>query len=208
MEKMLTGTGMNENPKKPSAPGEQVDYALREAGSVPDASIRAYLMFHYASLVVNKVVDTHLSNWGLSVPRYAVLRGLLKKRSMTMVELSRYLMCNASNANSVVGRLVRDGFVKRESNPLDGRSTRVKLTPKGLKIAQEVVEPHRRFLIDLMAFMDTKDLQQFTVSIEDMISRAGDLSTGARLAASTSKSGEDKKVRKPARASRKLQASS
>lgn len=161
--------------RRPLAPGERVDMAIREAGSTPDTAIRAYLLFHYASTVINKAVDQHLSAWSLSVPRYSVLRNLLQRGELNLVELSRLLMCNASNVNSVVGRLERDGFVKRSSNPHDGRSTTISLTPKGKKTAREAVLPHREFLSKLMMVLDERELQQFSRSVEELISQAADL---------------------------------
>jgi DNA-binding MarR family transcriptional regulator len=165
-------------------PGEEIDTAIEVAGSAPDAAVRAYLLFHYASVVVNRAVDLHLSNWGLSLPRYSVLRNLLARRELPLVELSRLLMCNASNINSVVGRLERDGLVKRRSNPHDGRSTTISLTPKGKKTARAAILPHREFLAQLMNSLDEPDLQQFSRSVEELISQAGKLAADARLPAS------------------------
>src|SRR5436309_13790888 len=97
--------------------GESVDLAIREAGSPPSEAVRAYLRLHYASGIIIKKVDQHLARWGLSVARYAILRLLLNKDAMTLSELSRSHVCAAGNMTTLIGRLQRDGLVRRTIDP-------------------------------------------------------------------------------------------
>jgi DNA-binding MarR family transcriptional regulator len=162
--------------KRPNnALGESVDLAMREAGSPPSEAVRAYLRLHYASGIIIKKVDQHLARWGLSVARYAVLRLLLNKEAMTLSELSRSHVCVAGNMTMLIGRLERDGFVKRIPDPRDRRVTRVALTAKGRRIITEAVAPHRAFLEELMAPLGTEKIRALAASIDALAERAAGL---------------------------------
>jgi DNA-binding MarR family transcriptional regulator len=152
--------------------GESVDFAMREAGSPPSDAVRAYLRLHYASAIIIKKVDQHLARWGLSVARYSVLRLLLNKEAMTLSELSRSHVCVAGNMTMLIGRLERDGLVKRIADARDRRVTRVALTAKGRRITAQAVEPHRAFLEDLMAPLGPDQVRALAKSIDTLAERA------------------------------------
>jgi DNA-binding MarR family transcriptional regulator len=155
--------------------GESVDLAMQEAGSPPSEAVRAYLRLHYASAIIIKKVDQHLANWGLSVARYAILRLLLNKQAMTLSELSRSHVCVAGNMTMLIGRLERDGFVKRIPDPHDRRVTRVVLTAKGRRITSEAVAPHRAFLEQLMAPLGPMKIRALADAIDGLAERAAAL---------------------------------
>jgi DNA-binding MarR family transcriptional regulator len=152
--------------------GESVDLAIREAGSPPSEAVRAYLRLHYASAAIVKKVDQHLARWGLSVARYSILRLLLNKEAMTLSELSRSHVCVAGNMTMLIGRLERDGLVKRMADPRDKRVTRVALTAKGRRITADAVAPHRAFLEGLMAPLGVGKVRALAKSIDALAERA------------------------------------
>jgi DNA-binding MarR family transcriptional regulator len=155
--------------------GDSVDLAMREAGSPPSEAVSAYLRLHYASAVIVKKVDQHLARWGLSVARYSILRLLLNKEAMTLSELSRSHVCVAGNMTMLIGRLERDGLVKRMSDPHDKRVTRVALTAKGRRVTADAVAPHRALLEGLMAPLGAEKVRALGKSIDALAERATDL---------------------------------
>ena len=156
----------------PIALAASVDLAMREAGSAPSEAVRAYLRLRSACGIIIKKVDQHLARWGLSVARYAILRLLLNKKAMTLGELSRSQVCVAGNITMLIGRLERDGLVKRIADPKDGRVTRVVLTAKGRKVTAAAVEPHRAFLEELMAPLGIEKISALAASIDTVAERA------------------------------------
>jgi DNA-binding MarR family transcriptional regulator len=158
--------------KPQPALGESVDLAMQEAGSPPSEAVRAYLRLHYASGVVIKKVDQHLARWGLSVARYAILRLLLNKEAMSLSELSRSHVCVAGNITMLIGRLERDGLVKRVVDANDRRVTRVALTAKGRRVTAAAVAPHRAFLEDLMAPLGVQRMRMLGDTVDALAERA------------------------------------
>jgi DNA-binding MarR family transcriptional regulator len=169
---LMTSHKRTGNRKPGIALGESVDMAMQEAGSLPSEAVRAYLRLHYASAIIIKKVDQHLAHWGLSVARYAILRLLLNKQAMTLSELSRSHVCVAGNMTMLIGRLERDGFVKRIPDRQDKRVTRVVLTAKGRRVTSEAVGPHRAFLEQLMAPLGALKVRALADSIDALAERA------------------------------------
>jgi DNA-binding MarR family transcriptional regulator len=156
-------------------PGKSVDIAIAEAGSSPSTAVRSYLHFHYASNVIIKKVDQHLSRWGLTVARYSILRLLLNHQVMTLTELSKSHACAAGNITALVDRLERDKLVRRIANDKDRRVTQVALTDKGRAVTKSAIGPHRRFLEKLMAVLKPANIKSLRKAVNALASQAAKL---------------------------------
>ncbi|MEU4190693.1 MarR family transcriptional regulator [Kribbella sp. NPDC026611] len=55
-------------------------------------------------------------------------------------DLSRSLLLSSGGTSNVTNQLVRRGLVVREPDPEDGRGTQIRLTPEGVKLAEEAVK--------------------------------------------------------------------
>lgn len=150
--------------------GESIDTWLKGATRPDATAVRTYLVLHYAATLITKKVDQHLAKWGLSTPRYAILRLLEDKEPVTLSWLTRSHVCAAGNITTLVARLQRDGLVQCTTDPKDRRITRVQLTGKGSKLVKSAVEPHRRFLSELMGAVSTKDLQSLATAVDKIAS--------------------------------------
>ncbi len=75
---------------------------------------------------------------GLTAAQSCLLR-CLSHGSCTMGDLATELLCDASNATQLVGRLEARGLVTRESDPDDRRTRRVTITATGRR-QQRAVE--------------------------------------------------------------------
>jgi DNA-binding MarR family transcriptional regulator len=155
--------------------GESLDFSIREAGSGPSEAVRGYLHLHYGSGIIVKKVNQHLAQWGLSVSRYSILRLLLNRDAMALSELSKSHVCVAGNITSLVDRLERDGLVRRVSDPDDKRVTRVLLTTKGRTITASAIEPHRRFLENLMNPLGVAQIRNLAQAVDLLARQAGRL---------------------------------
>lgn len=152
--------------------GESIDFAMREAGSPPNEAVRAYLRLHYASGIIMKKVDQHLAHWGLSVARYSILRLLLAHEAMTLSHLSKSHVCVAGNMTALIGRLERDGLVRRMTDADDKRVTWVALTAKGRTLTASAVAPHHRFLKELMSPLTSTDVSAFIRTVDTLVRQA------------------------------------
>ena len=83
-------------------------------------------------------VETRLAEIGLSLPKLAALQRLNDAGGvLPLGQLAGRLSCVKSNVTQLVDRLEADGFVARESDPLDKRCRRAVITEQG-RAAREV----------------------------------------------------------------------
>ncbi|NVM97554.1 MarR family winged helix-turn-helix transcriptional regulator [Arthrobacter sp. SDTb3-6] len=84
-------------------------------------------------------VDAVLKPLGLSYARLELLRLLSFTRggALPMASASARLQVHPTSITNVVDRLERDGFVRREAHPTDGRATLVVLTPAGRMLVEQ-----------------------------------------------------------------------
>jgi len=83
-----------------------------------------------------------LAELGLTGAEYGVLatlRRMGRPYELTPTELSRQLLLSSGGTSNVMNRLVKAGLVEREADPVDGRSTRVRLTAEGVAVAERAV---------------------------------------------------------------------
>jgi DNA-binding MarR family transcriptional regulator len=66
------------------------------------------------------------------------LLGILRDRTPTMSELAELLELDKSSASGLVDRAQKRGLVRRVPSQLDRRSVRIRLTPEGRGLVQEV----------------------------------------------------------------------
>ena len=84
----------------------------------------------------DRAMTRKLAEVGLSVPQYDLLMSLMKKDGQTQQELASRLLVVKSNVSSLLSRAERDGLIKRQENPEDGRAKIVTLTPAGRRLAK------------------------------------------------------------------------
>src|SRR3989442_9362547 len=101
-------------PRRPPAPDVLVFALLGAAGAV-EARLEAAV-----------------SPLGLSLAKLGLLRLLAEaKRPLPAPELGQHQRCVRSNITQIVGRLEKDGLVRRRADADDRRSVRAALTPAG-----------------------------------------------------------------------------
>lgn len=83
-------------------------------------------------------VDAVLKPFGLSYARLELLRLLSFSRdgALPLASASARLQVHPTSITNVVDRLERDGLLRREKHPSDGRATLAVLTEKGRELAE------------------------------------------------------------------------
>ena len=87
-------------------------------------------------------MDTELARLGLTKAEYeilAVLRASGEPYRLRPSDLSRRLLLSSGGTSNLLRRLTASELVEREPDPADARSSRVALTPHGVKTAEEAV---------------------------------------------------------------------
>lgn len=78
--------------------------------------------------------------------------------SLRVTDLAETLGIDAPAVTRKVQQLEREGLVVRQSDPADGRATRIRLTPAGRRTLERVVRARRAWLDRLLGDWDDKDL--------------------------------------------------
>src|SRR5438034_6492599 len=81
-----------------------------------------------------------LAELGLSFSQAHALRLLDPETPMPMSALAERLFCDASNVTGIADRLETRGLVRRQSAEGDRRVKALTITPKGVKLREQVVE--------------------------------------------------------------------
>src|SRR5207247_6338369 len=77
------------------------------------------------------------AGWGVVRPSYgSILVPLFEENGLRIGELARRARLSKQTMTTMVRLLERDGLVRRERDPADGRAFRVVLTAKARRVAQ------------------------------------------------------------------------
>jgi DNA-binding MarR family transcriptional regulator len=114
-----------------------------DPGDPADLAERLYVAVQHAGKRL-RILDDEL---GLSPVRFSVMGALAFHPPMTVGELARFEHVRSPSMTRLLRDMERDGLVRREPDPHDGRRTLVVLTPRG----REVVDRARGRKIALFA---------------------------------------------------------
>lgn len=92
--------------------------------------------------LMEQAVRAELAEIGLTYAEFDVLAALRRGGEpyrLKPSELSRSLFLTSGGTSNVLQRLAQAGYVEREADTGDARSRWVRLTPKGLRIAEEAL---------------------------------------------------------------------
>jgi DNA-binding MarR family transcriptional regulator len=110
----------------------------RYADAFPDAdrdSIEDFLLLVSSANQLQQTMGRYLAakGFGLTAPRYSLLRLLYLSRdkSLAQGEIARSLNVTSANVTQLIDGLERDGLVEREISAPDRRVTFARLTPQG-----------------------------------------------------------------------------
>lgn len=107
--------------------------------------------------VVLRTLNAVLEPFGLKYQEYAVLATLRVAGAPYRLPPSRLqatLLFTSGGLSNLLKRLERAGWIKRSIDPSDGRGVLVKLTPKGVRLADEAMPRHAAAELHLVRMFD------------------------------------------------------
>jgi DNA-binding MarR family transcriptional regulator len=96
-----------------------------------------YLVNRAARLLA-QMFSRRLRRHDVALAQWAILLFLYARDGQTQRELSRVVAIEPPTVARTIDRMVRDGLVRREPHPHDGRATRILLTPRALALREEL----------------------------------------------------------------------
>jgi DNA-binding MarR family transcriptional regulator len=131
--------------------------------------LRVWLRLLACSTAIERLLSLRLrKEFKVSLPRFDALAQLERfPDGLSMSDLSRRLMVSNGAITGLVDRLMAEGLVQRQGDPLDRRSTIVQLTRKGRDIFLRMARRHEEWVVsilgDLSAEAQSELLQNLTL---------------------------------------------
>jgi DNA-binding MarR family transcriptional regulator len=136
----------------------------REARAVDDdhLAVRTWLRLLSLTTQIEQEIRARLrERFNTSLARFDYLAQLERHPDgLRMSALSRFLMVTGGNVTGLTTQLEAEGLVERQPDPEDGRSWRVRLTPKGASEFAAMATEHERWLRALFDGVPVADQQQ------------------------------------------------
>lgn len=107
--------------------------------------------------VVLRTLNQVLEPFGMKYQEYAVLATLRVAGAPYRLSPSRLqstLLFTSGGLSNLLKRLEKDGWIKRSIDPNDGRGVLVKLTAKGIRLADEAMPRHAAAELHLLRMLD------------------------------------------------------
>ena len=121
-------------------------------------TLATYVRLQRAANAVRAFAARHLGNSGLTLTQFAVLEALYHLGPMSLTEIAAKVLTTGGNLTMVAGNLERDGLVRRQKSPEDGRVQILGLTTKGRSLMARVFPVHAAAIEEFMAALDGEEL--------------------------------------------------
>jgi DNA-binding MarR family transcriptional regulator len=116
--------------------------------------------------------DAMLRERGLRLGQYQMLVVLWRQDGLTPRELAERTAVEMPTVTRTVQRMLRDGLVRRQANPLDARSVLIHLAPKGRALEAVSLELRRAFLQTMFAGIGEAERSQLVATLNRVLENA------------------------------------
>jgi DNA-binding MarR family transcriptional regulator len=123
-----------------------------------------------------------LAPWNLAKADYSVLSVLRTAGAgyeLRPTDLRNRLLLTSGGVSNIVNRLERLKFVRRVPDPDDGRSSRVRLTPDGAEVAEDIMRAWAAVQERMFAGMNPQVAEQGSAMLRTILLALGDRDPGA-----------------------------
>ncbi len=97
----------------------------------------------------------------ITLPQFIILKFLEDNGSACMTELARFMNVTTAAMTGIVARLVRAGYVRRETGVKDRRIIRIVPTAKGEDLISKIHEERRKIYIDIFGRIPENDREEY-----------------------------------------------
>ncbi|HSW16377.1 MAG TPA: MarR family transcriptional regulator [Ramlibacter sp.] len=136
-----------------------MDMEARAHSEHPEA-LRLWLRMLTCTQIVEKTVRTRLrEQFATTLPRFDLMAQLERSPDgLKMNELSRRMMVTGGNVTGITDQLVTEGLVERIGVDGDRRAFRVRLTPRGRKLFNDMAREHEAWIVDAFGSLGERDI--------------------------------------------------
>ncbi len=121
-------------------------------------ALDAYIKLSRATSAVDARINRPLAEASLTTSQFGVLEAVWHLGPLTHGEIGRKLLKSSGNVTVVIDNLARRGLVRRESDTVDRRVSRVALTAAGSALLEAVFPAHVARVVDAFGSLDADEL--------------------------------------------------
>ena len=115
-----------------------IDEALKGNG----LALSTFVVFSRAGHAIHEKEMETIKQSGLTAMQFGVLEALYNKGPLKICEVMEELLTTSGNITVVVKNLERDGLIRKEQDPKDGRACKLAITEEGKKTMERVLPAH------------------------------------------------------------------
>ena len=139
-----------------------------KAGEPADYARIAWVQLLRVHAKLTRHMERVAAEHHLTIAQFEMLIILWKNEGISQQELAQRLLVTKGNVCTVICRMEKNRWVKRDSNPDDGRACRLRLTDEGRRIIDRAF-PHLRERINcVMNTLSEKQLSQLSALLKDL----------------------------------------
>ena len=137
-----------------------MDLEARAHSEHPEA-LRLWLRLLTCTQLIEKQVRNELrSQFATTLPRFDLMSQLERSPDgLKMNELSRRMMVTGGNVTGITDQLVAEGLVERVDVEGDRRAYRVRLTPRGRKLFDEMARQHEAWIVAAFESLSPREVE-------------------------------------------------
>jgi DNA-binding MarR family transcriptional regulator len=138
-----------------------MDLEARAHSEHPEA-LRLWLRLLTCTQLIEKQVRNELrSQFATTLPRFDLMSQLERSPDgLKMNEHSRRMMVTGGNVTGITDQLVTEGLVERINVEGDRRAWRVRLTPRGRKLFNDMAQQHEDWIVGAFSGLSGKEIAQ------------------------------------------------
>ena len=133
-----------------------------------NVDLKTMIVFHKAERLI-RASEAHIfKKHQLTPTQFSVLETLYSKGDLRIQDLIDSILATSGNMTVVIRNMVRDGWIKRETDPDDRRACIVSLTEKGRKKIIEVLPDHIRNVQKVMSVFSEEEQKQLQTLLKKL----------------------------------------
>ncbi len=119
--------------------------------------------------VLRRRLGTAVEPAGLTLPAYTALSVLRAQDGLSNAQLARRSLITPQSMSEVLGRLVEQGYVRRRTDPGQGRVIRIELTAPGRRALDRCDRAVDEVEREMLAGLDDGDVASLRSSLSRLI---------------------------------------
>lgn len=120
-------------------------------------ALNTYIKLMRAAESVTARLNPRIASYGLTVSQFGVLEALYHLGPLCQHELAKKLLKSSGNITLVIDNLEKRGFVRRRRERVDRRLVRVRLTPRGRRLIQDIFPGHVAAIVREMSALTSRE---------------------------------------------------